>query len=321
MSEENKMEPAENTVSEAVEPQVLEISVTEEAVAEAPVSEEAVAEACVKDTPTEGTPTPPSYQWSYRDQRDFDMKKRGKERRRGLLLYAAVMTVAFLVCFGILLGTVVWYGGGKDVWYGDQPLSAVEIFDYVAPATVFIQSYRSTTLLGEGTGFFVRSDGYIATNYHVIEKATQIKIYLNTGTTYIASVIGYDQANDLAVLKIDGDHFPVPVIGNSDELRIGEPAIVIGHPSGAGGAWSITEGIVSALNRKVTSTEGSSSARPLTVIQIDAAVNPGNSGGPLCNTYGEIVGIVTLKNKDHEAMGYAIPINHAMTVINAIIDS
>lgn len=269
-------------------------------------------------------PPKTNYRWCYQDQRAFDEKNRKKSKKRGIILYASVMSLAFLICFGILLGTIVWYGESDFDQYLGTALTPTEVFDIVAPSTVFIQTYQNSKLLGEGSGFFVREDGYIATNYHVIEKATNIKVYLQTGKVYVATVIGSDRLNDVAVLKIDGSDFPVAAIGNSDELRIGEPAIAIGNPMGASGAWSITSGIISALNRSVSTSVGNSHARRLTVIQFDAAVNPGNSGGPLCNNRGEIVGIITFKTQDidgvtYEGMGYAIPINHAMSLIDSMI--
>lgn len=270
------------------------------------------------------------YRWCYQDQHAFEEKNRKKSKKKGLLLYAAVMSAAFLICFGILLGTIVWYGD-SDLDQYTEPLTSVEVFELVAPSTVFIRTYKESKPLGEGSGFFVRDDGYIATNYHVIENATSIQVYLQTGKNYVATVVGSDRLNDLAVLKIDGSSFPVAVMGNSDELRVGEPAIVIGNPSGANGSWTITEGIVSALNRNVSTNVGNSYARQLTVIQFDAAVNPGNSGGPLCNSRGEIVGVVTLKlmyndgnsyngiSYYYEGMSYAIPINHALFLIDSMI--
>lgn len=288
-----------------------------------PIAEQISSESKVPELETVEPPKT-NYRWCYQDQRAFDEKNRKKSKKRGIILYASVMSLAFLICFGILLGTIVWYGESDFDQYLETALTPTEVFDIVAPSTVFIQTYQNSKLLGEGSGFFVREDGYIATNYHVIEKATNIKVYLRTGKVYVATVIGSDRLNDVAVLKIDGSDFPVAAIGNSDELRIGEPAIAIGNPAGSSGTWSVTSGIISALNRGISTDIGNSHARRLTVIQFDAAVNPGNSGGPLCNNRGEIVGIVTFKLKDHdgtfyEGMSYAIPINHAMSLIDSMI--
>ena len=320
MSEENKFEQKQaiETEQDATLAEAAKQPVTEEEIELPKISEHRENEEKCESVTAVETPSV-QYYWSYRDQRAFDTKSKAKARKKGILLYATVMTTVFLLCFGILLGTIVWYGEADDEPDAAQPMTSAEIYAAVAPATVFIQAHRSSTLLSEGTGFFVRSDGYIATNYHVIEKATKITVYLFSGKSYVATVVGYDQPNDIAVLKINGTDFSVPAIGNSDQLAVGEPAIAIGHPSGASGAWSITEGIISALNRKTTLTDNTSSATVVPLIQTDAAVNHGNSGGPLCNCSGEIIGIVTLKKTDHEGMGYAIQINHAMNIINAII--
>ena len=170
-----------------------------------------------------------------------------------------------------------------------------------------------------GTGFFLTKDGYIVTNYHVVDGADEIHVTLHDGQELAATLVGYRAEDDLAVIKVDGENYPKVSIGNSDALVVGEVAIAIGNPGGAEGGWTTTQGIISALNR-VLSVEESAYFSEMKMLQTDAQVNPGNSGGPLCNASGEVIGIVTRKISGYEGIGYAIPINEAMATINAIID-
>ncbi len=264
--------------------------------------------------------TPPEgyvYQWDYASQLAFEEGQKRRKQKRGAWVYAIVMTVAFLTCFAMLAGVLVWYqaaGRGND---GEQGFSTEQVAKIVNPATVLVYCTNSESY-GYGTGFFLRSDGYIATNYHVVEGYTNISVTLYSAEIFQAEVVGYSAADDLAVLKIEGSNYPVATIGDSDSLRVGQRAIAVGHPSGANGSWSTTQGIISALNRKITLNE-SASVEELTMIQTDAPVNPGNSGGPLCNERAEVIGVVTRKMSDYEGIGLAIPINGAMEILNAII--
>ena len=175
-----------------------------------------------------------------------------------------------------------------------------------------------------GTGFILTADGYIATNYHVIEDAKEVKVTLNSGETYPAEVIGGDEAADIAVIKIDAKNLPVSELGDSDALVQGDDVVAIGTPAGIEFAGTATKGIVSAINRDVEVPVGSgfsSKIKSMTVIQTDASINPGNSGGPLVNDQGQVIGITTMKlsTSYFEGMGFAIPINIAIPVINDII--
>ena len=135
----------------------------------------------------------------------------------------------------------------------------------------------------------------------MISGAVQIEITLHPGQRLPARVIGYRAASDLAVLKIDGSGYPVIPIGNSDLLRVGERAVSIGNPDGEEAAWTVTQGIVSAINRTVL-VESAQYIVEMKMIQTDAPVNPGNSGGPLCNVKGEVIGIITVKLSDTESI-------------------
>ena len=172
-----------------------------------------------------------------------------------------------------------------------------------------------------GSGFIVSPDGYILTNYHVIEYAYKgnyaITVMLHDGTRYEASIVGVEDCNDIAVLKIDASGLDPVTFGDSDKLSVGDDVYAVGNPLGEL-EFSMTTGHVSALDRLITTDEGSEA---INMFQIDAAVNSGNSGGPVYNANGEVVGIVTAKYSDTgvEGLGFAIPINDAAKIANDLI--
>ena len=172
-----------------------------------------------------------------------------------------------------------------------------------------------------GSGFIVSPDGYILTNYHVIEYAYKgnyaITVMLHDGTRYEASIVGVEDCNDIAVLKIDASGLDPVTFGDSDKLSVGDDVYAVGNPLGEL-EFSMTTGHVSALDRLITTDE---SSEAINMFQIDAAVNSGNSGGPVYNANGEVVGIVTAKYSDTgvEGLGFAIPINDAVKIANDLI--
>ena len=180
---------------------------------------------------------------------------------------------------------------------------------------------------GVGTGFIVESNGYIATNYHVVSGADKIKVTLYNGETYEAELIGGDETADLAIIKISAKNLTAAELGDSDALVQGQDVVAIGTPAGVEFGWSATKGIVSSISRIVTVNDSSSyysssiAEREMEVIQTDASINPGNSGGPLINMKGQVIGINSMKlaSADYEGMGFSIPINIAIPVFNEII--
>ena len=259
------------------------------------------------------------YRWSYEDQSAFDREQKKRKQRNGVLIYAIVMTSVFLVCIALLLGVILWTQAKPTVESNhNASLGIGEVAAAVKPSTVLINAYTS---VGEsyGTGFFVTPSGYIVTNYHIVSNANSIKITLYSGKQLDAELIGYYAPDDIAVLKVEGNSFSAVTIGDSSRVAVGDLAIAIGNPSGAEASWTTTHGIISALNRRV-SVSGTGYIGEMTMMQTDAPVNPGNSGGPLCNADGEVIGIVTRKLTDYEAIGLVIPINEAMTTIEAIIN-
>ncbi len=170
---------------------------------------------------------------------------------------------------------------------------------------------------GAGSGIVFSSDGYIVTNYHVIEGASTIKVQTTDGTSYDASVVGGDEDSDLAVLKIDAEGLTAVTVGDSDSLEVGDAAIAIGNPLGELGG-TVTTGIISALDREITIDDVT-----MTLLQTDAAINPGNSGGGLFDANGNLIGIVNAKESQTgvEGLGFAIPINDALDTIEEIIEN
>ncbi len=168
-----------------------------------------------------------------------------------------------------------------------------------------------------GSGFIISADGYIITNTHVVDEASSIKIVLHDGITeYKATVVGADERSDLAVLKIDAKDLAPVDLGDSALLEVGETVVAIGNPYGMELAGTVTDGIVSALNRKIE-MNGSY----MTLIQTNASINPGNSGGPLVNVYGQVIGITSSKlvASGYEGIGFAIPINDVVEIAEELI--
>ncbi|MBN4069558.1 MAG: 2-alkenal reductase [Alkaliphilus sp.] len=172
---------------------------------------------------------------------------------------------------------------------------------------------------GLGTGVIVDDRGYILTNSHVISDGDvdKINVILHEGTIIEAEVVWQDRILDLAVIKVDAIDLPVAELGNSDLLEVGEIAIAIGNPLGLHFDRTLTQGVISGLDRMIpiSSTETMDN-----LIQTDASINPGNSGGPLLNARGQVIGINTAKIKDGEGLGFAIPINIAKPIVSQIIE-
>lgn len=208
-----------------------------------------------------------------------------------------------------------------------------EIVDMVGPAVVgvvnkttytnpygglfgMMPGYGGEVEQGSGSGVIISPDGYIVTNNHVIEGATEIGIILNSGEQYKAKLIGGDARTDLAVVKIEAENLTYATLGISSNLRVGETAIAIGNPLGQEFAGTTTQGIISGLNRSVTIDN-----KTLNLIQTDASINPGNSGGALVNDRGQVIGINTAKisSSQYEGLGFAIPIDDAKPIIEDLI--
>ena len=209
-------------------------------------------------------------------------------------------------------------------------MTAAEVYAKNVNATVGIQtSITSTNLWGQqttsaasGSGFILTADGYIVTNYHVIQNANSVTVSTYGGASYNAKIVGYDESNDLAVLKIEATGLSPVVLGSSEKLNVGDTVLAIGNPLGEL-TFSLTTGVVSALNREVTFSGGT----VMDLLQTDCAINSGNSGGALFNLYGEVVGITNAKYSGSSSSGasidniaFAIPIDSVRAIVESIIE-
>jgi serine protease Do len=203
-----------------------------------------------------------------------------------------------------------------------EKLSIQDMYEKVNPSTVLVVADKGEQA-SIGTGVIMTADGYIITNAHVISGGKDCWIALDTGYTYDAKLVGYSEERDLAVLKaVDAADLPAASFGDSDLCRVGDTVYAIGNPLGVELRGTLTDGIISAINRDVQ-VDG----RVMTLLQTTAALNNGNSGGPLINEYGQVVGINTLKMSGNgsemeatvEGLGFAVPISDACFVVNDII--
>jgi len=170
---------------------------------------------------------------------------------------------------------------------------------------------------GSGSGIIISEDGYIVTNEHVISGASEISVVLNTTEEFTAKLVGADAKSDLAVLKIEKNGLPAAVLGDSDDVQVGELAVAIGNPLGQELAGTVTAGVISAVNRTMTVDNAI-----YNLIQTDAAINPGNSGGALVDRFGNVIGINTIKlsSSDVEGIGFAIAISEAKPIIDSLMN-
>ena len=278
--------------------------------------------------------------------------------RRGLWIFLIVLAVLVGTVLGVAVVTALrsgepsdgGYDGGEDassivdIFGGDIPtipradidpsvrfycqdaaeekLTIQQVYAAVNPATVLVVAE-----MGEkasiGTGVILTEDGYIVTNAHVIADGQSVLVVLADARQYEAELVGFDSAEDLAVLKaVDAEDLPTAVLGDSDECWVGDTVYAIGNPLGVELRGTLTQGIISAIDRRVTMD-----GKAMTMLQTTAALNNGNSGGPLINEYGQVIGINTLKMSNTlsdisatvEGLGFAVPSSRVLSVINDII--
>lgn len=200
-------------------------------------------------------------------------------------------------------------------------LSLQEIYQKVSPSVVAITAAQSSGT-SSGSGIIMSDSGYIITNCHVVEGAYALTVTLSEGQEYAAQLVGKDSVSDLAVLWIQAQGLAAAEFGDSDLVQTGDAVVAIGVPMGVELRGTMTDGIISAVNRNLT-IQG----RDFTLLQTNAALNEGNSGGPLINCYGQVVGITTAKIGDYystagvEGLGFAIPINTAKEVVDQLIET
>ena len=296
---------------------------------------------------TRVTREPSDAESSKKREKNADEPKVTKEKRGGASHYVLILTLLFLVatvfCLGaISLGMRVANGdstpadatpsedetGGKEKivfvrQYDDASglLSLPELYATYSDTVVSIQA-KGKNVSGVGSGFFIREDGYIATVAHVVDGMEKITVITGEGATYSATVVASNALTDLALLKIDGEGFPTVTFGASGELLTGERVIAIGTPASLEYAGSLCTGEVSFALRtvKVYDEAGRVLQKKMKLIQTNAAVNPGNSGCPLFDEYGRVVGIVTMKlGNDYVGLSFAIPSDGASAILGAMM--
>ena len=269
-------------------------------------------------------------------------EKKPKKNRLGMKLAALALVCALIggaTGAGITHHAVTSAHGSTEIAVSDRQVAEVqtvkvdgkkqltmpEVYAANVNSVVSINVSTTTNVFGRttesaasGSGFFITKDGYILTNYHVIEGANTVKVTTYDGTTYNAAVIGGDEDYDIAVIKVEGTGFQPVVIGKSGSVQIGETVAAVGNPLGEL-TFSMSQGIVSCVNRAIN-VDG----KPFNMIQVDCSINPGNSGGPLFNSYGEVIGIVSAKyssysNTTVEGIGFAIPIDDVLAMVKDIM--
>ena len=323
MSQEERMDPTPEETGTPIPSSPEEISPTE-AVPVAPTA----PPSSEKETPTPRAEVP-VYRWTYAEQNAHDFSSDATQKRKGILIYALVMTGVFLVSFGLLIAVLIgdgnggYTGGGinlrpSGITAGDDV--AVDGVEQAKYSVVVIET-RSDTSSGTGTGIIMTEDGYIATNHHVIEGAKTIKVTFHDGTVMQAEFIGSSEMDDLGVIKVNATGLPAATFADSDSCYVGQTVYAIGTPAGPDFGWSTTKGIISYKNREVKMyADDGTLQKKLRLLQTDANVNPGNSGGPLVNTAGEVVGVVSMKLADgFEGIGFAIPSDGAVEILEAIM--
>ena len=280
-------------------------------------------------------------------------KKEKKEKKGGRI-------IALALCCALIGGIVGGIGGAlllsgnikkelsqniniSNVFEGHRENTVIDIHQIdtgkqMTPAEVYAANVNSTvgittlvttnywgyqsTSPASGSGFVYSDDGYILTNYHVVEDSNSITVSLYDGTTLDAELVGFDENNDIAVLKVEAENLVPVIIGDSDNINVGDPVAAIGNPLGEL-TFSLTAGAVSALDRQVTFSDG----LVMDLIQTDCAINSGNSGGALFNLYGEVIGITNAKYSGNSGsgatidnIGFAIPINRVRSIVDSIIE-
>lgn len=276
-------------------------------------------------------------------QRPIQEMKPVKKNRMGLKITALALSCALVG--GAVGGGVVYAvsgsGAESTIQVSDRPATQVAVKtvngkDAMTDAEVYAANVNSVVSINvtgtsgynffgqpvetasSGSGFILTTDGYIVTNYHVVEGAETVEVTLYNGDTYEARYVGGDEDYDIAVIKVEATGLQAVTLGDSDSLNVGDHVVAIGNPLGEL-TFSMSGGMVSSVNRAIN-VDGT----PFNMIQTDTSINPGNSGGPLFNEYGEVVGIVSAKyssysNESVEGLGFAIPINDVSAMIQDIM--
>ena len=283
------------------------------------------------------------YNDNFQPEGNGDPAPAGGKKKTTVLVAVGLVLALLMGLLGSAIGNSLFGKGSTTIYEGQREssvidvakvdtgklMTAAEVYAANVNSTVGITTSVTTNFWGfqttsaaSGSGFILTADGYVLTNYHVIESSNSISVTLYDGKSYDAALIGYDESSDIAVLKIDADGLTPVVLGDSDNLNVGDSVIAIGNPLGEL-TFSLTSGAVSALNREITL----SNSVTMNLIQTDCAINSGNSGGALFNLYGEVIGITNAKYSGSgtgasiDNIGFAIPINHVRGIVESIIEN
>lgn len=249
-----------------------------------------------------------------------------KNNNTSIILSSVITFVICLVLFGLFYNYYLKNSAVERVEKVKKEVTVVDngiadAVDKVIDSVVVVENYRNGRLYGTGTGFVYQTDnnyGYILTNQHVISNSTAVKVIFTNNKEIEATLIGSDEFSDIAVLRVSKkDVISVAEIGSATNLRVGDTTFTVGAPIDAKTySWTVTRGIISGKNRKVESSN-----YIMEVLQTDAAINNGNSGGPLCNSNGQVIGITNMKLSSTaiEGMGFAIPIDTAVKYADKFI--
>ncbi len=250
-------------------------------------------------------------------------------KSKGLKVFIAILSFFLALSIAVGAGYLVGKNQNSSAIGGlqlnpkpqnDEILSAAEVYKTVSPSVVGIMVYNAEGVTGYASGVVYSEDGYIITNDHIYEEVTdaKFKVYDYAGKSYDAAYLAGDTRSDLAVLKIDADGFFPAVFGDSNQIEFGEDVVAVGRPSDPTDNSSITKGIVSYPNRRVSNSSNYSSR----LIQTDSAINPGSSGGALVNMFGQVIGITSSKlvGSSYEGIGYAIPTTTVKKVVESLIE-
>ena len=327
----NEFEIEKKEESEASQPQQpAEDNVTAEPAAESVTSEEVAEEVQAESTEEIISDEPAAVEekplWSFAVQAEEERKKAKQKGIKGALIYAIIMTALFVVCFALLAVMLITGYGSEPADEGSgnnqqviiNTSSLADLIDSVKDSVVTVYTDK-----GFGTGFVYTDEGYIITNYHVIDGTSKINVICTDGRKLEAKLIDGDELSDVAVIYVKNLGIPKLAVGDSDALRVGEDVIAIGTPNDIEYAGTVTKGIISGVKRQVrVYEEAGYLSKTMEMIQTDTTLNHGNSGGPLINMRGEVVGINTMKYYASDAgdtLYFSIPINDAAEIADDII--
>ena len=314
-------------INESLSSAEEELNTTTDAELPKSLSEEQLTQEDTHDVPPVTAPQPVyTYRWDYTSQSSHDTAVGKDRQKKGLLTYATILSVAFLVSIVLLIGVMIFGNAERPFLPSTDTAdtSIADLYEFCHPSYVAISTITQSGGDGAGSGIIMTANGYICTNQHVVENAKTIKVILSDERMYTAEYVDGDKLNDIAIIKINVHGLTPAKIGNSQESRVGDRVMAIGTPYGIDYRGTMTSGFISALDRQYVVPNDSGTVNKVQkLIQTDTSVNPGNSGGPLFNMKGEVIGVVAMKiaGSEYEGMGFAIPIETVIDMINDIIEN